>query len=487
MENQIRKVRKIRIQLQGQTINFLCEKYQASTEYPNNEILLDANLYCLTSSRSKFNKAYLDAFIYGILFRDADVVGIGELPYQANKIPKKDLSKYPYDEFELNLSSLDKADEFARYKSDLVNKITPTKSKPEIKELMKSEFDLIDKPKEEAQVDETMKSIRPKTLKGIIKLIDPKLTDKSNISGDYVVFELDSPYIDFVSNGKDTKLMSEIREYYKSWMSIEVSEIKAKVPKYEVYPVSDPNLRLRFKNRIGLVGRRSDYSKVNPDDIEIMVSGGIHPLFDNPIDGGHVEVSDGKNSVPLMSNNLRWVTKGSPSNNGNSSSGSDSDQEHDGPGEHGPDGPGGIYYSFMALPPEGPDKSKEVHDMPDRPEIHEEPGRPDPDRPEIHEEPGRPHVGGQGGIPGEDSGGSSESNQDTPDKSEGVSGSYIKLGPGVLRSKLYGILDGVSQLAVSTPDGSAKYVKVDGLMPNLAVYSVKYSESSKTQFKFRFK
>jgi len=305
-----RKVRIEEAKYMSSTILLMIESYNSSNSYPTDIATFDDNLNIIQTKAGMrgLPQTYVDTYICGILGRSGSLQGNAFAQNFNDKIPEYDLSIYPVgEEIELEFDGyiLVTDTELIDTKKDVLQIVENASSVDELVDELKDKFNLTEKSDEEPVVIEAGKTpgnLRPKDLAGISLLFSQYLTNPTYIKGNCVEFEITSPYSDFISGGSDTQLMSDIRNYYSEWDSIEVEEVSAGLvrPK-EVYPISDQNVYLE-------VG--SDHVRVVPADIEIYDGGTWRKLFGDGTLLPKVVVIDGNNSdnkLPLVTANLRLV------------------------------------------------------------------------------------------------------------------------------------------------------------------------------------
>lgn len=271
------------------------------------EVYLDINKGSLVHELSYLSN-YLNSFIKIIIGIESTVDADNFSKSVFNVKPVIDFSVFEgLDPIEIELDDelqLILDTELIDTKSELINLVTNATSSTEIVDAIKSKFNLIDAidTTDEIVTDgKSPASIRPSNLTDITKLFSNYLISKDYVKGNCVEFDILSPISDFKVSGLDTPLMVEIRNFYSSWVRIEVSELVMYSEVIsECLPISDPNIYMKVGN---------SYVKVPPTDIQVSIPN------QNPIaliqDGltlPRVVVNNGSGYINLSISNLRLLT-----------------------------------------------------------------------------------------------------------------------------------------------------------------------------------
>lgn len=294
----------------GDSVRILVEKYNSSNQYPTESLQFDlnSNIILPTSKSKSLGQVYINQFIYGILGRQGQLAGDYLSQVFNSDIPEYDLSIYPLGEdLELEFSGfiLIQDTSLVDTKSKVLNIVNSSESVDEIVEGVKDLFDLVDKDESQesdlTQSGRTPSLIRPSNLSEITEVFSQFLSNQTYVKGNYVEFDVQNPYSDFISGSKDTELMTEIRKFYSAWERIEVEDIKSDVPEVtELYPVSDPSIYLK-------VGE--EYVNVLPNDIQIKVGDSFIKLLQSGPTLPRVVVTDGVNQIDLVEDNLKLLSE----------------------------------------------------------------------------------------------------------------------------------------------------------------------------------
>jgi hypothetical protein len=288
-------------------IRILIEKYDSANIYPPTELIFDCNLdnILIPDSNTKVS-TYFNQYAYGILGRSGIIDEVDPDIYLKHlfnsEIPEYDLSIYELDteiELEFDGYELIVEPELVDIKSSLIEAIQNSNSIEELVESVETLISPLIPEETEITSLSNPSAIRPRNLDGVTKLFEPFLNSDAYVVNNYVEFIIKSPITDFISNGVDTELMTQIREFYQDWDNIEVEEVVfGSFVVDECIPFTDDKLYMRIGNV---------YTKVVPSDIHISVSNNYIPLFGNGNTLPKLIVTDGEAIIDLNIDNFRYV------------------------------------------------------------------------------------------------------------------------------------------------------------------------------------
>lgn len=289
--------------------------YKSDIDYTD-KVVFDINADLIRPGKDidKLPQSYISFYIFNILARSSDVQSDLLVDKLFNlSIQLYDLSSYEVGRtYDINVDedgNIIQDTELEESKSTLISIINnpDITTNDELIKAIKDNFNLTEvNSGDDTEVvsDEGRGSgyVRPSTLSEFSNLISSYLTSESYIKGNYVEFTIPNPITDFIVNGSDTQLMTQIREFYSQWKSIEVEEVtKNQIIITNAYPLADPNLYIKVGDR---------YLRTLPEDIEVTATGDSDwiDLFQSGPDVNRLVVMiDNENYVDLSIDKIRLI------------------------------------------------------------------------------------------------------------------------------------------------------------------------------------